>query len=257
MVVAFSLACKDFGRQFYHSFPACAFIYLDSFKVEISSWTPIPPFRPGSVKLRWLWLSVPWRVVCELVLLTGSHTMPGQQHSQPTDFIGSRVYTSLGVTCHLHFLAKWLGPIRWHCGNTGVEGTPNKSQHTKFTLEKKILPPLLLGLTLTTFWSQVPYSTNKLSRLHRIACTYWHYSHEGRVTIDHHFNLSFNYELTKSNHQLALLLNQLSMKKVISDCHFTQLITLWLISTTYLNLWEFLKKNISHMHEEEKKSLHA
>ena len=37
MVVAFSLACKDFRRQFYHSFPACAFIYLDSFKVEISS----------------------------------------------------------------------------------------------------------------------------------------------------------------------------------------------------------------------------
>ena len=38
-------------------------------------------------------------------------------------------------------------------GNTGVEWTPNKSQHTKLTLEKKILPPLLLGFELTTFQS--------------------------------------------------------------------------------------------------------
>ena len=30
-----------------------------------------------------------------------------------------------------------------YCSNTGVERTPNKSQHTKLTLEKKILPPLL------------------------------------------------------------------------------------------------------------------
>ena len=30
-----------------------------------------------------------------------------------------------------------------HCGNTRVEWTLNESQHTKLTLEKKILPPLL------------------------------------------------------------------------------------------------------------------
>ena len=32
-----------------------------------------------------------------------------------------------------------------------VERTPNKSQHTKSTLEKKILPPLLPGFELATF----------------------------------------------------------------------------------------------------------
>ena len=42
-----------------------------------------------------------------------------------------------------------------HCGNTGVERTPTKSQRTKFTLEKKILPPLLPGFELATFWSRV------------------------------------------------------------------------------------------------------
>ena len=32
-----------------------------------------------------------------------------------------------------------------------AERTLNKSQHTKLTLEKKILPPLLLGFELATF----------------------------------------------------------------------------------------------------------
>ena len=41
-----------------------------------------------------------------------------------------------------------------HCGNTGLELTPDKSQHTKLTLEKKILPPLLLGFELETFRSR-------------------------------------------------------------------------------------------------------
>ena len=41
----------------------------------------------------------------------------------------------------------------------GVEQTPNKSQHTKLTLEKKIFPLLLPGFKLATFQSQVlhPY----------------------------------------------------------------------------------------------------
>ena len=35
-----------------------------------------------------------------------------------------------------------------HFGDTGVEQTPNKSQHTKLTLKKKILLPPLLGFKL-------------------------------------------------------------------------------------------------------------
>ena len=38
-----------------------------------------------------------------------------------------------------------------HCGNIRVKQTPNKCQHTKLTLEKNILPPLLPGLELATF----------------------------------------------------------------------------------------------------------
>ena len=52
-----------------------------------------------------------------------------------------------------------------HQGNTGVEWTPDKSQHTKLTLEKKFLPPLLPGFELATFRARVWRSTNMLSRL--------------------------------------------------------------------------------------------
>ena len=45
-----------------------------------------------------------------------------------------------------------------HCGNTGVEQTPNKSQYRKSTLERKHLPPLLPGFELTTFPSHVRLS---------------------------------------------------------------------------------------------------
>ena len=43
----------------------------------------------------------------------------------------------------------------FHCGSTGVERTPNYSQHTKLSLEKKILPPLLPGFELATLRSRV------------------------------------------------------------------------------------------------------
>ena len=71
----------------------------------------------------------------------GSHIMPRQQHSQPSsDFIGSRMYACLGVTCHLHFWQSDQGRL---CATvvTGLEWTPNKSQHTKLTLAPFPTPP--------------------------------------------------------------------------------------------------------------------
>ena len=71
------------------------------------------------------------------------------------------VYACLDATCHLHFWKKWPGYFTCHCGNMGVEGTPKKSQHTKLTLEKKILPLLLLGFELATFRSRVRRSNQQ------------------------------------------------------------------------------------------------
>ena len=72
-----------------------------------------------------------------------------------SDFVGSRVYACLGVTCQLHFLVEWPGSFTCQSGSTGVEWPSNKSQHTKLTLEKKILPPLLPGFELATYRSRV------------------------------------------------------------------------------------------------------
>ena len=87
--------------------------------------------------------------------------------SAHSDFVGSRVYACLGVTCHLQFWQYDRGLFSCHCGNTGIERTPNKSQHTKLTLRKKILPLLLPGFELAAFRSRVRRSANKLSRLSR------------------------------------------------------------------------------------------
>ena len=57
-------------------------------------------------------------------------------------------------------LAEWLGSFTCHCSNTREEQTPNKSQHRKLTLEKKISQPILSGLKLANFWSWVRHSTN-------------------------------------------------------------------------------------------------
>ena len=89
----------------------------------------------------------------------GSHTMPGQQHSQLT--LTCWVKGVCMFRCNLPpaLLAKWPGSFMSHCGTTGVKRTLNKCQNTKLTLEKKILPPLLAGFELVTFPSQVrhPY----------------------------------------------------------------------------------------------------
>ena len=50
-----------------------------------------------------------------------------------------------------------------YCSNVGEERTLNK--HTKLTLEKKILLPLLEGFEPATFRLQVWRSTNKLPQL--------------------------------------------------------------------------------------------
>ena len=77
-----------------------------------------------------------------------------------------RLRSILGVCvfrCNLPpaLVAEWPGSLTCHCGNTGVERTPNKGQHTKLTLEKKIFPPPLPGFELATFRSRVRFSNQQ------------------------------------------------------------------------------------------------
>ena len=73
--------------------------------------------------------------------------------------------SQLAVTCHLHFWQNDRDLLRASAVKQRVERTSNNNQHRKFTLEKKILPPLLPGFEFETFRSRVWRSTSKLSRL--------------------------------------------------------------------------------------------
>ena len=66
--------------------------------------------------------------------------------------------------------AELPGSFTCHCGNTGVEQTLNRNQHTKLTLEKEILPPLLPGFKFTTFRSRV-----RRSKQQAMSYIYAHY----------------------------------------------------------------------------------
>ena len=77
------------------------------------------------------------------------------------------MYAWLVATCLLHF---WQNDRLFTChGNTGVERTPNKSQHAKITLTKTILPPPLLGIERATFRSLVRRSKQQAIQAHRVA----------------------------------------------------------------------------------------
>ena len=62
-----------------------------------------------------------------------------------------KVYACFAVTCHLHFWQNDRDLLRATAVTWGWNGYQNKSQHRKLTLEKKILPPLSLSLSLLTF----------------------------------------------------------------------------------------------------------
>ena len=66
-----------------------------------------------------------------------------------------KVYACLAVTCHLHFWQNDRDLLRAIAVTLGWNGYRNKSQQRKLTLEKKILPPLLLGFEPATFQSRV------------------------------------------------------------------------------------------------------
>ena len=159
----FFLACEDSGTMFNNSFPSCAFFLF--FNMEISSRKLIPLFRPGSVHSG----SASWgdcdRVFAdELRVSSFPDRFPQSAYSGIVSPLPLRwVKGACVCKCNLPpaLLAEWPRSFTCHCGNTGLERTPSKSQHTKLTLGKKILPPLLPGSELATFRSRVRHSNQQ------------------------------------------------------------------------------------------------
>ena len=150
------LECEEFGRMFDHSIPVRVF-FLEE---EISSRTLIPHLYPR----------ISQSTVAQRAETTVSECFLTNCVSSFPDMFPHRLRWVKGVCafrCNLPpaLFGRMTVFFTCHCGNTRVERTPNKSQHTKLTLVKKILLPLLPGFELPTFRSRVWRSTNKLSRL--------------------------------------------------------------------------------------------
>ena len=162
MVVAFSSRVRILGECSTNHTPPWLFF----FQVEIRSRSLLPLSMQRSVHSG----SASWddcgRVFHDELRVSSfpdwfPHYSCKAVFSAHSNFVGSKVYACLSGTCHLHF---WQNDFGLLCGNTGMERTPNKSQHTTLTLEKKILPPLLPRFERATFGLRVRRSTNKLSR---------------------------------------------------------------------------------------------
>ena len=94
----------DYVGRLYKVFPSCD--YFLYFKRRSACTPQFYSFR-SRISPQWFsnprrqWMSIPWKVVCELVSLMGFHTTHGQ-HSQPA-LLAQGCMHVLTVTCHLHF----------------------------------------------------------------------------------------------------------------------------------------------------------
>ena len=105
-MVGFSSLASIFGEcSTIHSPPV---LFLFFFKVEISFHTLIPFFRPGSVHSGSAIRDDCGRMFPDKLLVSSfpdrfPHYVWTAAWSAKFNFVGSRVYACLGVTCHLHF----------------------------------------------------------------------------------------------------------------------------------------------------------
>ena len=166
-VLAFSSLARIWGKWSTIHF-RLRFLGFFFFSVEIKSRILIPLFRPWSVHSG----SANWedqgRVFPDELRVS---SFPDRFPHYTCGIVSPhRLCWVKGVcvfSCNLPpaLVAECPGSFTSQCSNTGMERTLHKSQHTKLTLKRKILPPLLLGFKLTTFRSPVRRSTDMLSRL--------------------------------------------------------------------------------------------
>ena len=124
-------------------------------------------------ELRRQWPNVPWQFAWEFVsghvptlCLDSGIVSPLQLHWVK----GVRMFS-----CNLLpvLLAEWPGSFMCHCGNTGVEQTPNKSQHTKLTLERKFCHRSCQDSNSQPFDQESDALANKLSWSHQLQPAKW------------------------------------------------------------------------------------
>ena len=122
------------------SFTACAFFFF--FKVEISSQALLLLFRPGSVRsdsASWddCGRMYPDKLFVSSFLDRFPHYACTAAQSTHCNFIRSRVYVCLGVTCHLHFLQNDRGLLHATAVTRGRNGHQIKISTQSYLWRRK------------------------------------------------------------------------------------------------------------------------
>ena len=154
-----------------HPPPALCFLFF--FKVEISLRTLIPFYTPGLVHS-----GSTSRDDCDR-MFPYKLRVSSFPDRVPTLCLDSGIVSPLrlrwikGVCvfrCNLppELFAERPGAFTCHCGNTGVERTLNKSQHTKLTLENKFSRGSCRDSNSQPFDHQSGALTNKPSHIHKL-----------------------------------------------------------------------------------------
>ena len=157
---------ENFGGIFDISYPTCTFFLLFFFlKWRLAHAHLFHSYARISSqwlsKLRRLWLNVPWWVACQLVSWSVPTLCLDSSLVSPLQFHWVKGVCMFRCNLPPALLAEWPGSFTSYCSNTGEEQTQNKSQHTKLTLEKKNLLPLLPGFELAIFRSRVRHSNQQ------------------------------------------------------------------------------------------------
>ena len=134
--------------------------------MEINSRTLILLFRPGSVHSGSTSLEYYGRVFPDQLHVSSfldrlRHCAWTAAQSAHSDFVGSRMYACLGVTCHLHFWQNDWGLLRvtavtWRWNGHRIR----VSKHSR-PRKRKFSHLLLPGFELATFRSQVRHSNQQ------------------------------------------------------------------------------------------------
>ena len=96
-----------------------------------------------------------WHGWCHMKLLPSRRVLCTPYNHAPCHFMQShirKVYACLAVTCHLHFWQSDRGLLR--------AAAVTRGWNRKFTLKKKMFPPLQQGFEPATFWSRVRRSNH-------------------------------------------------------------------------------------------------
>ena len=161
---------QRFGENVWHSFPACVFGFFFFFKVEISSHTLIPLFRPGSAHSGSASRddcdrAFPDELHVSLFPDRFPHYVCTAAWAANFNLIGSKVYARFRCNLPPALLAEWPESFMCYCGNMGWNGHWIRVSTHSWLWRRKFFHHSCWDSNSQPFDHESSALTNKLSQL--------------------------------------------------------------------------------------------